>query len=160
MTDIYPMTKRSDKRSSSTLQFAPVHAIAAIAREFERVSRDAPISMTHYRLMLYLKDGPRSAGDVAATSLVTKATMSGHIATLRENEWITAEIEPHDRRVTRLLLTEKGRQVIADFERLLLDCLKSLVADEDRARVLSDLTFLYTSMAATRESRNIDLESS
>jgi DNA-binding MarR family transcriptional regulator len=154
------MSKRSDKRSPSTLQFAPVHAITAIAREFDRVSRDAPISITQYRLMLYLKDGPRSAGEVAATSLVTKATMSGHITALRENEWITAEIEPHDRRVTRLLLTEKGRRVIADFERLLLDSLKSLVAEEDRARVLSDLTFLYTSMAATREARNAGLESS
>jgi len=101
--------------------------------------------------MLYLKDGPRNAGEVAATSLVTKATISGHIASLRENEWITAEIEPHDRRVTRLLLTEKGRQAIDDFERLLLACLESLVSKEDRARVLSDLTHLYTSLTETRE---------
>jgi DNA-binding MarR family transcriptional regulator len=110
--------------------------------------------------MLYLKDGPRSASEIAATSLVTKATMSGHIGSLRENEWITAEIEPHDRRVTRLLLTGKGRQVMADFERLLLSCLESLVAKEDRARVLADLTYLYASMAATREARYADLKTS
>jgi len=146
------MNKRPQKPSSSAVRYAPVRAIAAIAREFDNVARDAPISVTQYRLMLYLKDGPRNAGEVAATSLVTKATISGHIASLRENEWITAEIEPHDRRVTRLLLTEKGRQAIDDFERLLLNCLESLIPKEERARVLSDLTHLYTSLTEIRES--------
>ncbi|WP_172162731.1 MarR family winged helix-turn-helix transcriptional regulator [Paraburkholderia elongata] len=120
-------------------------------REFDKIARDTPVSITQYRLMLYLKDGPRSAGEVAATSLVSKATISGHIASLRENEWISAEIEAHDRRVTRLLLTETGREALADFERLLLNCLKSFISEDDRARVLSDLTHLYTSLSAIRE---------
>jgi DNA-binding MarR family transcriptional regulator len=153
------MSQKPKKPPSSTSQFAPVRAIAAVAREFDKVAREAPVSITQYRLMLYLKDGPSRAGDVATANLVTKATISGHIASLRENEWIIAEIEPHDRRVTRLLLTDKGRQVMADFERLLLSCLESLVSKEDRPRVLSDLTHLYTSMAATRETRYTDLES-
>jgi DNA-binding MarR family transcriptional regulator len=154
------MSKRTPKPSSSDAQFAPVRAITAIAREFDKVARDAPVSITQYRLMLYLKDGPRSAGEVAATCLVTTATISGHIASLRENEWISAEIEPHDRRVTRLLLTETGREALADFERLLLNCLKSFISEDNRARVLSDLTHLYTSLSATRETRYADFESS
>jgi DNA-binding MarR family transcriptional regulator len=154
------MSNRTPKPSSPDAQFAPVRAITAIAREFDKVARDTPVSITLYRLMLYLKDGPRSAREVAATSLVSKATISGHIASLRENEWISVEIEPHDRRVTRLLLTETGREALADFERLLLNCLKSFISEEDRARVLSDLTQLYTSLSATRETRYADFESS
>ncbi|MGF6601402.1 DNA-binding MarR family transcriptional regulator [Paraburkholderia sp. GAS448] len=154
------MSKRTPKPSSSDAQFAPVRAITAIAREFDKVARYAPVSITQYHLMLYLKDGPRSAGQVAATCLVTTATISGQIASLRENEWISAEIEPHDRRVTRLLLTEAGREALADFERLLLNCLESLISKDDRARVLSDLTHLCTSFSATRETRYADSESS
>ncbi|NPT54845.1 MarR family transcriptional regulator [Paraburkholderia sp. 5N] len=145
------MSKSTPKPSLSDAQFAPVRAITAIVREFDKIARDTPVSITQYRLMLYLKDGPRSAGEVAATSLVSKATISGHIASLRENEWISAEIEAHDRRVTRLLLTETGREALADFERLLLNCLKSFISEDDRARVLSDLTHLYTSLSAIRE---------
>jgi DNA-binding MarR family transcriptional regulator len=107
--------------------------------------------------MLYLKDGPRRAGEVAATSLVTKATISGHIAILREKGWITAEMDPIDRRVTRLVLTDTGRMA---FENRLLDCLKSLIRPEDRERLLSDLARLYESLSATRETRYADFESS
>jgi DNA-binding MarR family transcriptional regulator len=139
--------------------FAPVRAVATISREFDKVSRDAPISITQYRFMLYLKDGPRRAGEVAATSLVTKATISGHIAILREKGWITAETDTVDRRVTRLVLTDSGRVVMEAFENQLLNCLKLLIRPEDRERVLLDLARLYTALSATRESRYVDFES-
>ena len=150
------MSKRSQTRSSSPQPFAPVHAVIAIAREFERVSRESPLSMTQYRLMLYLKDGPRSVSEIAAINLITKATTSGHLTALRENKWVYAEIEPLDRRVTRIVLTESGLKALAQFETSLLDCLKALVAEEDRTRVLADLTSLYTSMGAAREARDAE----
>jgi DNA-binding MarR family transcriptional regulator len=146
--------------NSHVSKFAPVRAVATISREFDKLSRDAPISITQYRFMLYLKDGPRRAGEVAATSLVTKATISGHITILREKGWITAEMDPIDRRVSRLVLTDSGRLAMEAFENRLLDCLKSLIRPEDRERLLSDLARLYESLSATRETRYADFESS
>jgi DNA-binding MarR family transcriptional regulator len=148
-----------DTNKGHASNFAPVRAIATISREFDKVSRDAPISITQYRFMLYLKDGPRRAGEVAATSLVTKATISGHIAILREKGWITAEMEPIDRRVTRIVLTDAGRVAMQAFENRLLDCLTALIRPEDRERVLLDLSRLYMALSATRESRYVDFES-
>ena len=145
---------------SHASEFAPVRAVATISREFDKLCRDAPISITQYRFMLYLKDGPRRAGEVAATSLVTKATISGHIAILREKGWITAEMDTLDRRVTRLVLTDSGRVAMEAFENRLLDCLKSLIRPDDRERLLNDLARLYEALSATRETRYADFESS
>jgi DNA-binding MarR family transcriptional regulator len=159
-TDTSESSMSDETNKSHASNFAPVRAIATISREFDKVCRDAPISITQYRFMLYLKDGPRRAGEVAATSLVTKATISGHIAILREKGWITAETDTVDRRVTRLVLTDSGRVVMQSFENQLLDCLKSLIRPEDRESVLSDLARLYATLSATRESRYVDFESS
>jgi DNA-binding MarR family transcriptional regulator len=161
--DIRRTTSESSMSSTTNKtrvsKFAPVRAIAAISREFDKVSRDAPVSITHYRFMLYLKDGPRRAGEVAATSLVTKATISGHIAIMRDKGWITAETDMVDRRVTRLVLTDSGRVGMKVFENQLLNCLKLLVRPRDRERALRDLAWLYTALSITRESRYVDFES-
>jgi DNA-binding MarR family transcriptional regulator len=158
-TDTCEPSMPDETNKSDISKFAPVRAVATISREFDKVCRDAPISITQYRFMLYLKDGPRRAGEVAATSLVTKATISGHITILRDKGWITAETDTVDRRVTRLVLTDSGRVAMQSFENLLLDCLKSLIRPEDRERVLSDLAGLYAALSATRESRYADFES-
>ena len=151
------MSDKTQERAD-TLKFAPVRAIMALAREFDKVARDHDVSIAQYRFMLYLKDGPRRAGEVAATSLVTQATISGHIAALREKGWITAATECSDRRVTRLLLSELGREAMRAFETRLLECLETQVDESNRTRVLASLTELYWALSATRESRYLDLE--
>jgi DNA-binding MarR family transcriptional regulator len=143
----------------NTARFAPVRAVIALAREFDKVARERDVSIAQYRLLLYLKDGPRRAGEVAATSLVTKATISGHIAALREKGWISVETEALDRRVTRLVLTEAGRAAMEAFEASLLECLGELFEEKDLDHVLHSLSELYFALSATRESRYLDLES-
>ena len=149
----------SELDSHKTARFAPVRAIMTIAREFDKVARELDVSIAQYRLLLYLKDGPRRAGEVAATSLVTKATISGHIAALRDKGWITVETEPFDRRVTRILLSECGRDAMEGFEARLLECLGDLVDDAGRDRMLHALSEIYAALSATRETRYLDLES-
>jgi DNA-binding MarR family transcriptional regulator len=146
------------KENRNTAKFAPVRAIIAISREFDKVARDCDFSIALYRFMLYLKDGPRRAGEVAATSLVTKATISQHIAALRDKGWITVETEALDRRVTRLVLTDVGRDAMESFEARLLECLGTLVNESDRAPILNGLAELYWALSATRETRYLDFE--
>jgi DNA-binding MarR family transcriptional regulator len=130
-----------------------------IAREFDKVARDDDFSIAQYRFLLYLKDGPRRAGEVAATSLVTKATISGHIAALREKGWITVEAEAFDRRAVRLVLSHNGREAMENYESKLLECLAGLVDHKDLDRFLRNSSELYWALSATRETRYRDLES-
>lgn len=151
----------SDRYSASnkTARYAPARAIMAISREFDKVAREYDMSIALYRLLLFLKDGPRRAGEVAATSLVTRATISGHISALREKEWISVELEPHDRRVTRIVLTDAGRMAMENFDDNLLVCLGNLIEESQRERLIGHLGELYFALSATRDTRYADLES-
>lgn len=158
-TTVQTIMSDASNENHSTATFAPVRAIMTIAREFDKLARELDVSIVQYRFMLYLKDGPKRAGEVAATSLVTKATISGHINALRDKGWVKVEMEPVDRRVTRLVLSAAGRKAMASFEAKLLECLGSLVHRDDRDRVLNHLREIYWALSATRDTRYVDLES-
>jgi DNA-binding MarR family transcriptional regulator len=131
----------------------PVRSIVAISREFEQVGKQGEMSLTQYRFMLFLRNGPKRAGEIAATSLVTKATISGQITALREKGWVAVETDAADRRVSRVVLTGEGRGVMDRFEARLLGCLEGLIGDADRGAILRALGDLYLALGATRESR-------
>jgi DNA-binding MarR family transcriptional regulator len=134
----------------------PVRSIVAISREFEQVGRQGEISLTQYRFMLFLRNGPKRAGEIAATSLVTKATISGQITTLREKGWISVETDAADRRVSRIVLTPSGRAAMDRFEAALLACLETLIGPDGRQGILNALSDLYLALGATRETRFAD----
>ena len=90
----------------------PVRSIVAISREFEQVGKQGEMSITQYRFMLFLRNGPKRAGEIAATSLVTKATISGQITSLKEKGWVDVETDETDRRVSRVVLTGEGREAM------------------------------------------------
>jgi len=73
-----------------------VRAVVAFYREFERVTREADISLGQYRTMLYLKGGAKRAGAIAAAGAVKKPTISAMLNNLREKGWIRDEADPAD----------------------------------------------------------------
>jgi DNA-binding MarR family transcriptional regulator len=131
----------------------PVRSIVAVFREFEQAAKHGEMSVSQYRFMLFLRNGPKRAGEIAATSLVTKATVSGQITSLKEKRWIAVETDANDRRVSRIVLTVEGRAVMDAFEQRLLKCLESLIDGADKAAILDALSDLYLALGATRESR-------
>jgi DNA-binding MarR family transcriptional regulator len=134
----------------------PVRSIVAISREFEQVGKQGEMSITQYRFMLFLRNGPKRAGEIAATSLVTKATISGQITALKEKAWVDVETDETDRRVSRVVLTAEGRAAMDCLEAKLLRCLEGLIGEADRPRILAALSDLYLALGATRESRLAD----
>jgi DNA-binding MarR family transcriptional regulator len=131
----------------------PVRSIVAVAREFEQVGKQSEMSLTQYRFMLFLRNGPKRAGEIAATSLVTKATISGQITQLKDKGWVDVETDAADRRVSRVVLTAEGRAVMDRFEAKLLDCLEGLIGDADQDGILAALGDLYLALGASRETR-------
>ena len=131
----------------------PVRSIVAVAREFEQVGKQSELSLTQYRFMLFLRNGPKRAGEIAATSLVTKATISGQITQLKDKGWVDVETDQADRRVSRVVLTAEGRAVMDRFEAKLLDCLEGLIGDAGRDGILAALGDLYLALGASRETR-------
>jgi DNA-binding MarR family transcriptional regulator len=130
-----------------------VRSIVAMFREFEQAAKHGEMSLTQYRFMLFLRNGPKRAGAIAARSFVTKATVSGQITALREKGWIAVDSDGTDRRVSRVVLTDEGRSVMDAFEARLLTCLETLIGEADKPAILGALGDLYVALGATRESR-------
>ncbi|HVJ55172.1 MAG TPA: MarR family transcriptional regulator [Aliidongia sp.] len=130
-----------------------VRSIVAVFREFEQAAKQGEMNLTQYRFMLFLRNGPKRAGAIAATSFVTKATVSGQITALKEKGWIDVESDHADRRVSRVVLTDEGRAAMDAFEARLLACLENLIGDADQQGILAALGDLYIALGASRESR-------
>ena len=134
-----------------------VRSVVTIAREFDQEAKRGNMNMTQYRIMLFLRNGPRRAGEVAATVLVKKATISIQIAAMKNNGWIFAECDSDDRRASKLVMTPKGRAEMDRLEERLYRCIEELLEPTDRRRFVRELSDLYSALAATRETRYADL---
>lgn len=135
------------------IEIGAVRSIVAVFREFEQATKSASLSMAQYRLLLFLRNGPRRAGEIAATSLVTKGTISLQLAGLRERGLIDVQSHETDRRVSRVVLTGQGRAEMDAFEATLLQCLQGLTGPADRPEVMRNLHRLYLVLGDTRETR-------
>ena len=137
-----------------------VRAVVAIYREFEQVARRSDISLAQYRLMLYLRTGPKRAGEIAAAIAVAKPTISLALNALREKGWITSSTDEEDGRASRILITAAGKTRMEAFEAELAARIAPMRGGVD-AKTLSDaLAAAYVAMGATREARLSDVEDS
>ncbi|MFT3802462.1 MAG: MarR family winged helix-turn-helix transcriptional regulator [Burkholderiaceae bacterium] len=132
---------------------AAVRSIVAVFREFEQVARQQEMSLAHYRLLLFLRNGPQRAGEIAASSLVAKPTVSLQFADLRDRGWVAALIDPRDKRASRLELTPQGRAAMDSFETRLVETLESATPPDSHEAVIDGLNRLYLALGETRERR-------
>jgi DNA-binding MarR family transcriptional regulator len=137
-----------------------VRAVVAIYREFEQVTRRSDISLAQYRLMLYLRTGPKRAGEVAAAVAVAKPTVSLALNALRDKGWITSSADEADGRVSRILMTKAGKARMESFEAELAASIAPMLGGADAKSLCDALAASYVAMGATREARLKGVEDS
>jgi DNA-binding MarR family transcriptional regulator len=135
-----------------------VRAVVAFYREFERVTREADISLGQYRTMLYLKGGAKRAGAIAAAGAVKKPTISAMLNNLREKGWIRDEADPADGRAIAVALTPAGRARIDAFEKTLAAHMARIVPEPDLTALRQALAAAYIDLATSQEERLKDIE--
>ena len=96
-----------------------VRLVVALYRDFEQAARSGDITMAQYRTLLFLRRGSRRAGEIASASSVSKPTVSTMISRLRANGWIEEVQSLDDARITKLELTDSGRDRLVQFEAVL-----------------------------------------
>jgi DNA-binding MarR family transcriptional regulator len=116
--------------------------ILVLHRELERASRDLDISIPQYRMMLYLKRGPRRPADLALNSSIGRPAASALIADMERRGLLRREADDRDGRSSRLRLTEDGLSQYARFERRLANVLGGFVPAEANQRILDGLADL------------------
>jgi DNA-binding MarR family transcriptional regulator len=107
-----------------------VRAIVFMNRLFEYECRELPISLSQYRHLLYLRHGPKRAGELASQAAVTRPALSTLIASLAQAGLIKRHAVQSDKRGVRLEITRKGLETIERVEEVF-----GRVFDEAAAKV-------------------------
>jgi DNA-binding MarR family transcriptional regulator len=141
----------SDKARSRKAR--AVRAIVFMNRLFEYECRELGLSLSQYRMLLYLRHGPRRAGELAAQASITRPSMSTMIAGLEKQALVARTAVDADRRGVRLELTRKGLAAIARVERrfsVILDDASQGCERERLLLALEELARELNTQVATR----------
>jgi DNA-binding MarR family transcriptional regulator len=130
-----------------------VRAFVFMSRLFEYECRELGISMAQYRMLLYLRHGPKRAGELAARASITRPTLSTLIATLERLGLLRREAVDADKRGVRLELTRKGLATIERMELRFGEIFDDAARGCDRPRLLDALNELTHVLNDQIESR-------
>ncbi len=125
-------TREGDRRATRA-----VRAVVFLYREFERVCRDEGISIPQYRLLLFLRHGPKRAGELAARAAIQRPTLTSLVDGLEKDGRLRRVQVEADRRGVRLELTEGGVQAMRGIEGRLSDLLEELCEKGDKDEILN-----------------------
>lgn len=145
------MSETTDRRA-----ILLARAIVVLFRDFEIVARAADITVPQYRFLLFLKRGPKRAGDLALQAAIGKPTASALIAEMEKRGLITREPDPEDARSIRLRLTEAGLARHAAFEAALARHLLDLMGAEAAETILEATTALAYLIDAKRDQASLE----
>ena len=125
--------------------------VVVLFRQFERIAREMDITIPQYRFLLFLKRGPKRAGELAVEAAIRKPTASGLIADMEKRGLIELASDKDDGRSIRLTLTRKGLTKHREFEEALARYLPSLIEEGDAERMLEAFTELAYIIDSKRE---------
>ena len=106
-------------------------------------SVDAPISLSQYRLLFMIQEGPARSVDLAVASGLTKPSVSSQIALMLEQGWIERNEIADDKRASSIQITRTGCEVLEAFETHLNDVLSSFLGKRVVDRANKDLLWLF-----------------
>jgi DNA-binding MarR family transcriptional regulator len=143
----------SESERSLEARARSVRAIVFMNRLFEYETRFLDISLAQYRLLLYLRHGPKRAGELATHASVTRPALSTLIAGMEQERLIRRVAVPVDRRGVSLEITRKGLATIARVEERFGHVFDDATSDLDRENLLESLTGLCRQLTLEMKTR-------
>lgn len=120
-------------------------AVVFLFREFEQLARQHDITVPQYRFLMFLKRGPKRAGELAVEAQIRKPTASALIADMERRGLIAREKDEEDARSVKLRLTELGLEKHRAFELELARFLPTVLYEGDMEKMLdafSELAYI------------------
>ncbi len=121
-----------------------VRTVAIVSRVFEQVCREAQISLPQYRLLLFLRHGPKRAGELAARAAIKRPTLTAIVAGLEKEGRLTRIADEIDGRGVRIEITAQGMATVKEAETQLGEVVQQLCGLGDYERLLGALDDLAT----------------
>jgi DNA-binding MarR family transcriptional regulator len=82
-----------------------------------QLQRDSGIAHTHYGVLVQLSERPGGSARVTELAAImdhSQSRMSHAVGRLERSGWVRRDLDPTDRRVVHVVLTEQGRGVLRD----------------------------------------------
>jgi DNA-binding MarR family transcriptional regulator len=130
-----------------------IRAIVFMNRLFEYETRSLDIGLAQYRLLLYLRYGPKRAGELATHASVTRPALSTLIAGMEENKLIRRMSVQADKRGVKLEITRRGLDVLERTEERFGRVFDEAAAHVDRDTLIDVLGALCKQLTIDIESR-------
>ncbi|HKI74352.1 MAG TPA: MarR family transcriptional regulator [Pseudomonadales bacterium] len=120
-----------------------LRTVLYLHHKLERASRTSEMSISQYRMLYHLKNGPRRAAQLAIESSIRKPSITSLMATLEGKGWITRAEDPDDRRALSIEITRIGTQAMKKFEAELQLALEEFLGDDAVADADEYMSGLY-----------------
>ena len=117
-----------------------------------RYSKQCGLSMPQVGALFQIHKGGGGVSDVGDDLGVSSAAASQMLERLVQQDLVRRSEDPHDRRAKKLVLTEKGRQLMQNALHARQDWMERLVAAlsvEEKAQVLTALNILIEKAGQT-----------
>lgn len=147
----------SDNETLDRRLILMARTIVVLFRDFEIVAREHDITIPQYRFLLFLKRGPKRAGELAVQASIRKPTASGLIADMEKRGLIERAPDQSDGRSVKLSVTEKGLEKHRRFEQALAKFLPSLLDKGNSEAMLDAFCELAYILDQHRTSTSADL---
>jgi DNA-binding MarR family transcriptional regulator len=130
-----------------------VRAFVFMNRLFEYECRELGVSMAQYRMLLYLRHGPKRAGELAVQAAITRPSLSTLMGTLERQGLVHRGVVDDDRRGVRLELSREGLLAIARVEARFGTIFDEVANECDRPALVTALEQLAGVLQAQLEAR-------
>ena len=128
-------------------------SMAFLARIFEQVSLDAGISLPQYRLLVFLRDGPKRAGELAARAAIKRPTLTALVDALEKEQRLQRVADEQDGRGVRIEMTEKGHSDLRGVEGALASVVQEVCVLGEYEETLSTIDRLSERLDVEFEKR-------
>jgi len=127
------------------------YLFSSIGKQFtnvRRAFRDYDVTGPEYFLLRIISvEGNKNVSEIASHMDLTQATVSNIINSAEKKDLIEKRKDPHDRRITRIHLTDEGTKVLSHVKMKRLERLKSILRKLNKDE-LQELVRIFSKLKA------------
>jgi len=134
----------------------PGRAVARLAKRVELALGFAELSLPQYRVLVLLAEGSAASSALASRLAVRPPSITALVDGLVAREMVERRPDGQDRRRIALLLTDKGRRVLADADAAVGARLEEIAAHlepHERERAVDGLRLWHQALDSYRDAR-------
>lgn len=117
---------------------------------------DLPVSLSQYRLLYMIQQGPARSVELATASGMTKPSIGALVNQIEERGWIERRELEADKRAASIWITPAGRKAVAGFEDEMQKALERFLGQDVVARADDALEWLFDEMQERRSQAHVD----